>query len=179
MQTLQHDTFCRDCGYNLRTLPLAGRCPECGALIATALADDPDERAALGRLLARRQYAGPMAASGYPLDAFLIAHDAVRLTQTDGGWLGRILGGRPRHASAAELADAFAHLCRTYFNDPAEARELLAEWHLSTSEDLGRVVYAMVDAGLLTTRPGDHPDDFAGRYTLETLLGPSDAGGRV
>lgn len=27
---IDHSVFCSECGYNLRTLPYAGRCPECG-----------------------------------------------------------------------------------------------------------------------------------------------------
>ena len=27
---IAHSVYCGECGYNLRTLPYAGRCPECG-----------------------------------------------------------------------------------------------------------------------------------------------------
>src|SRR5216110_787372 len=36
--TLVHeDEFCSKCGYNLKTLPKSGICPECGAAIAPSL----------------------------------------------------------------------------------------------------------------------------------------------
>lgn len=34
---LERDVFCTGCGYNLRTLPIAGACTECGQPIATTL----------------------------------------------------------------------------------------------------------------------------------------------
>jgi hypothetical protein len=35
------DWACRHCGYNLRTLSTAGRCPECGRAVAESLRHDP------------------------------------------------------------------------------------------------------------------------------------------
>jgi len=40
-QRILGDLPCKHCGYNLRTLLLAGRCPECGAAVADTLAQPP------------------------------------------------------------------------------------------------------------------------------------------
>lgn len=38
VQQIQHDIYCVHCSYNLRTLPTAGKCPECGFPVADSLA---------------------------------------------------------------------------------------------------------------------------------------------
>jgi hypothetical protein len=40
---------------------------------------------------------------------------------------------------------------------------------LTSSEQLGRVVFALVDCGLLKAEPSETPADFDGLFTPETL----------
>lgn len=40
------------------------------------------------------------------------------------------------------------------------ARTVLRRWHVTTSQDFGRIVFAMVDAGLMHKTPDDSLDDF-------------------
>jgi uncharacterized repeat protein (TIGR04138 family) len=72
--------------------------------------------------------------------------------------------------TAADVCRGVHHYVHAYFNDAGEARELLTEWKVATSEDIGRVIFAAVDAGLLRARPGESVRDFDGLYTLDTLL---------
>jgi uncharacterized repeat protein (TIGR04138 family) len=41
---------------------------------------------------------------------------------------------------------------------------------LRRSEDVGRVVYALVSAGLLTAQESDRPEDFAGVFDVRAAL---------
>jgi len=47
------------------------------------------------------------------------------------------------------------------------ARTVLHGWGVRGTEDFGRIVYAMVDAGLLRTSENDSMDDFRGVYDFD------------
>jgi uncharacterized repeat protein (TIGR04138 family) len=63
-----------------------------------------------------------------------------------------------RHVSGSELAWACRDLARERFG--LLARPVLAHWGLTRSDDFGRIVYTLVEVGLLVTQPGDSEDDF-------------------
>jgi uncharacterized repeat protein (TIGR04138 family) len=152
---LDEDVGCANCGYNLRGLTTAHDCPECG---------EPAMRTLrwAGRDLSRRAVAFRIArASGYPIDAILFVNDALAHT------LARFDEGR--HTTARDVCDGFLAFVHTYFNDAAEAADLLAEWKLHRSEDVGRIVRAMAEAGVLKTSPDDRPSDFEGLFTPDDV----------
>lgn len=47
------------------------------------------------------------------------------------------------------------------------ARTVLNGWGVKSTEDFGKIVYAMVDAGLLRTSENDSMDDFRGVYEFD------------
>ena len=164
---LQYDASCDGCGYNLRGLSTSGACPECGLGVMFGHAADTEERSGLGRLVQCRPFTDVAHTSGYPLDAILFVQDVLQ--QAAGG----AASGRPPrdgHLRAADLIVAFADHCGRYFNDADEARDLLSEWRLTTSEDVGRVVFALAASGSLDVRPDDRLADFDGLFTLATLF---------
>jgi len=73
-------------------------------------------------------------------------------------------------STAADVCEVVRDHALPYFNDVDEAKELLAEWGIRASEDLGRIVYALVDAGMLRAEPNNSVRDFDGLFRLETLL---------
>jgi uncharacterized repeat protein (TIGR04138 family) len=158
---IEVDLPCNTCAYNLRSLPLDGRCPECGeAVHRTAVMDVRFHADAVyeGRSECFRTLA---TSSGYPVDAFMLVQDILRKAQS-------------RHeqtlaVSPTVLCDEFLRFCRGYFNDENEARDLLAEWKLRSSEDIGRVIYAMVNAQLVCSSGADSPADFNGRFTIDDV----------
>jgi uncharacterized repeat protein (TIGR04138 family) len=164
------DLPCIECGYNLRTLSLENRCPECGVPVKKTLVAIPDGAAPeLEELLStyRRQRFEPIAASaGCTIDAVMIVYNAFRHAHaahtTDDYSLQQV--------TSQEVCDAFGMHVRHYFNDEPEARELLAEWGIHRSEDVGRIIFAMVDAGWMATGPGESVEQFAGHFTLDTLF---------
>jgi uncharacterized repeat protein (TIGR04138 family) len=167
--TINGDVPCSGCGYNLRTLKADALCPECGREVADSVTDarSTHEAAADVYHYLRRQPYEPIAASiGYPVDAVMFVRDAL-------GWVkatGRPHAGGGLHATALDVCRGVREYAARYFNDEAEALDLLAEWRLRSSEDVGRVIYAMVDAGLLKTSPQDSPADFDGLFALEDLF---------
>ena len=158
------DLPCMSCGYNLRALTPWQACPECGTPIVETL-----KQAASGLLpgvwgdteFYRRGVIAPVAERlGYPLEGVLFVMDAA--TQATPG-----PGGRLTAADVCRGVHAYVH---AYFNDAEEARDLLTEWKVGMSEDVGRIVFGLVEAGLMRAEPGETAADFDNRFTLDTLL---------
>ena len=85
-----------------------------------------------------------------------------------------------RHLSGAELVGAVIRLARREFGDLSEV--VFREWNLTRTEDIGRIVFELVECGQLSARPEDRMQDFqAGPELLASLAGGSggpDAGGQ-
>ncbi|GIK19390.1 MAG: hypothetical protein DYG93_12270 [Leptolyngbya sp. PLA2] len=47
------------------------------------------------------------------------------------------------------------------------ARTVLSRWGVHSTEDFGRIVYAMVDAGLMRTSEGDSFEEFRGVFDFD------------
>lgn len=73
-----------------------------------------------------------------------------------------------RHVSGAELAHAVRDLAIERFG--VLAREVLEFWGIRRTEDVGDVVFAMVELGLLAAQPNDTRDDFAGVYDFDAAF---------
>jgi uncharacterized repeat protein (TIGR04138 family) len=64
-----------------------------------------------------------------------------------------------RHISGAELAHACRDLAIERFG--LTARLVLEHWGVRSTQDLGDIVFTLVDLGLLISQPGDRREDFA------------------
>jgi uncharacterized repeat protein (TIGR04138 family) len=73
-----------------------------------------------------------------------------------------------RHVSGEELAWACRDLARERFG--LLARSVLAHWGLTRSGDFGRIVYTLVEVGLLVTQPGDSEEDFQDVFDFESAF---------
>jgi uncharacterized repeat protein (TIGR04138 family) len=76
-----------------------------------------------------------------------------------------------RHVTAAELAWACRDFALQQYGLLAPV--VLAHWGISRTEDLGRIVYTLVEVGLLVTQPGDHESDFNAVYEFTDAFGES------
>ena len=165
---IDHDMTCLRCGYNLRGLPVKHRCPECG--LPTILTAARFERTiSWGDHL----YAPVAMDLECPLDGVLFVQDCIRFALT----MAAKRAGRRTHVGACEICDAVREYARAYFNDEAEALDLLHEWGVRRSDDVGHIVFGMVRRGLMRARPDDSPDDFSGLFTLENLFAPREGVG--
>ncbi len=72
---------------------------------------------------------------------------------------------RPRHIAGAELADGTRSLAIQQFGPLA--RTVLEHWGIHSTEDLGEVVFALVEAGILVKEDEDRPEDFRGLFDFE------------
>ena len=64
-----------------------------------------------------------------------------------------------RHVTGAELAWASRDFALEQFG--LLARQVLDHWGITRTDDIGRIVFTLVEVGLLVTQPGDREQDFA------------------
>jgi uncharacterized repeat protein (TIGR04138 family) len=74
-----------------------------------------------------------------------------------------------RHVSAAELAWACRDFAREQFG--LLAPSVLQHWGVTRTGDIGRIVFSLVEVGLLVTQPGDHEADFDSIYDFVEAFG--------
>jgi len=164
------DLPCIECGYNLRTRPVEGLCPECAHPVLKTLEAVPpgdDEELDDVLLAHRRKRFEPIAAkAGCTVDAVHLVRDVCHHAAA----LPASIEQGVRHVSARQICEALrTHVC-FYFGDIDEGKELLAEWGIRSSEDVGRIIFTMVEAKLMAARPEDSLADFSGLFTLDTLF---------
>lgn len=70
-----------------------------------------------------------------------------------------------RHVTAQELAVACRDFAVAQYG--LMAQSVLAHWNVSATADWGRIVYALVELGLLVTQPGDREEDFSDVYHFD------------
>jgi uncharacterized repeat protein (TIGR04138 family) len=160
------DLPCRACAYNLRGLSFKSVCPECAepiqnslvsatSYLAKLLGEDPQNMAR------RLKHLGVANDIGCSVDALMFVIDAIQQA----------------HSREPTVVLDAVHICRavqtrakTYFNDETEARDLLDEWGIRGSEDIGKIVVGLIQHGLLQTLHADTLDQFNGLFSLENLF---------
>jgi uncharacterized repeat protein (TIGR04138 family) len=70
--------------------------------------------------------------------------------------------GEPRHISGRELAEGCRDLALERWG--LMAQTVLEFWGISTTRDLGEIVFALVDLGVLVKQEDDTIEDFDGIY---------------
>lgn len=72
---------------------------------------------------------------------------------------------KPRHVSGVELLEGMREFALDEFGPMTKT--LLAGWGLTSTEDIGEVVFNMVEYGLLGKTEEDRRADFAGGYDFD------------
>jgi uncharacterized repeat protein (TIGR04138 family) len=168
---LDRDVSCAGCEYNLRGLPCTAVCPECACPVQDSLAELARLAPAAALELSDAWSEELARRVGCALDGVLFVFDALQIAFEAADVAAEDGSQPPRHVTARDICDAFRTYARSYFNDEAEAAELLGEWGVRRSEDVGRIIAVAVRSGRLDAAPDDDESNFAGRFTLETLFG--------
>jgi len=74
----------------------------------------------------------------------------------------------PRHVSGEELAYGVRDLALRQYGPMA--RTVLEHWGIHDTADLGEIVFAMVDCGVLTKREEDRREDFQDLFDFEEVF---------
>lgn len=77
-----------------------------------------------------------------------------------------------RHLSGRELLDGMTRLAKEHFG--ALAPMVFAEWGVASGEDVGDMVFHLVESGQLSARPEDTLDDFRGYDLARELIAEPD-----
>ena len=77
-----------------------------------------------------------------------------------------------RHLSGRELLTAIVRIAREEFGTLAAT--VFREWGITTGEDIGRIVFELVESRLLSARPEDSIEDFRGGPDLLLALSTPD-----
>ncbi len=79
------------------------------------------------------------------------------------GLLGRL--ETRRHVSGAEVAHAVKELALERYGPLA--RTVLEHWGIHSTGDMGEIVFALVECGILVKQPEDSREDFEGLFGFE------------
>lgn len=96
----------------------------------------------------------------YARDAYAFVMDSLDFTM-------RVVGER-RHVSAAELVRGLCANARQRFG--LFAYTVLSKWGLGTSDDVGEIVFQLIDAGILSRQDSDNRADFDGVVDFREAL---------
>lgn len=76
--------------------------------------------------------------------------------------------GERRHVSGQELVDGARTLAMQRYGPLARA--VLEHWGIHATDDLGRLVFALVDVGVLVKQDEDCPEDFNELFDFEEVF---------
>ena len=98
----------------------------------------------------------------YTREAYCFLRDSLAYTA---GKLDKPASGKERHMSAAELMDGFRDYAIQQFGPMA--RTVLMHWGICSTEDIGAVVFNLVEKGVLGKTEEDRIEDFDGGYDFD------------
>ncbi|MFP4144974.1 MAG: Minf_1886 family protein [Phycisphaeraceae bacterium] len=110
--------------------------------------------------------------SPYPLEAFLFVQRGLDYTvrQAHGEPEEVEAENEDRHVDGRQLCQGLRDFAVREYG--LLARTVLRRWRIQSSEDFGRIVFLMVDAGFMHKTSDDTLEDFMGIYDIDTAFSP-------
>ncbi|MBA4064461.1 MAG: hypothetical protein C0501_12255 [Isosphaera sp.] len=105
---------------------------------------------------------------GYAYEAFEFVSDAVGFTVDRLGRRAEAEDAADEHVSGAELLRGVCDLAVATFGMMAPV--VFAQWNVRTTDDVGRIVFALIRVGLLSKSDRDAPEDFRDLFDLPKAL---------
>lgn len=118
-------------------------------------------------------------AGPYPLDAFQFVREGLSYTvsnlfpdhESEG------LAGSGRHVTGQQLCLGLRDYAIEQFG--LMAPTVLEHWRIRRTEDFGRIVFAMIEHGLMSKTEEDTLDDFRGVYDFAEVFSPRALASRI
>jgi len=108
----------------------------------------------------------------YPIDAFHFVQRGLEFTvEQIHGDLDPKADSMSRHVSGEALCHGMRDFAIQEYG--LLARTVLNHWNVTSSEDFGSIVFAMVDANLLAKTDDDSLDDFRDVFDFDSTFGES------
>lgn len=101
----------------------------------------------------------------YARDAYKFVREVLAHAQKKPAPNKKIQVQRPQHVSGQELLESVRQYTLKEFGPMG--KHVLAEWGIFRCEDVGGVVFNMVEAEILSKRKEDVQEDFAGGFDFE------------
>lgn len=111
-----------------------------------------------------RDKAGP-----FPITAYQFVREGLAHTSAMVHGDGARGDDESRHVSGRQLCLGLRDYATRQYG--RMARTVLRCWHINSTEDFGRIVFAMIDAGLMRKTEEDSIDDFRGVYDFDEAFG--------
>lgn len=120
-----------------------------------------------------RDQAGP-----YPPEAYEFVRDGLQHTVelVHGSEAAATMPGpgENRHVSGQQLCLGLRDYAISRYGRMAIT--VLSHWHISRTEDFGRMVFAMIDGGLMSRSDEDTLEDFVAIYEFDEAFSPAEIG---
>jgi len=124
--------------------------------------DDQPEQEAAGDQISWQELE---ARAGFPQDAIVFLLEAIQYTPQYHGEEPGDIDQPPRRCSAQELCRAFVLYAKDTYGE--EYCEMLQEWGICRSEDLGQLVYKLREIGSIETDEDESLADFDNQFDLD------------
>ena len=105
------------------------------------------------------------AGTRYPLDAFHFVRRGLDFTVHRVHVNPHKLTERQRHVSGAQLCEGMRDFAVDQYGMLAQT--VLGRWNVRRTEDFGRIVFSMVEGGLMQATEEDSLTDFEGVYSFD------------
>jgi uncharacterized repeat protein (TIGR04138 family) len=116
---------------------------------------------------------GVLSAAGpYPIEAFNFVREGLSYTADQVHQDPHELAELDRHVSGQQLCLGLRDYAIEQYGLLAPA--VLEHWNIHRTDDFGRIVFAMINAGLMSKTDDDTIDDFRGVYDFREAFSPDD-----
>ncbi len=112
------------------------------------------------------------AAGPYPLEAYQFVQEGLSFTSQQARLDPDVYGELDRHVTGQELCMGLREYAIQRYG--LLARTVLECWRVQRTEDFGRMVFAMINAGLLKQQADDSIEDFTSVYDFREAFDPRD-----
>lgn len=117
------------------------------------------------------------AAGPYPLEAFNFVREGLSFTVERMHQNVESVPEDARHISGQQLCLGLRDYAIEQYG--LLAPMVLAHWHINRTDDFGRIVFAMIDFGLMSKTSQDTIDDFRGVYDFGEAFSPDQLIARI